>query len=293
MNREEQQARYSHRGVPMNKQNGMGWKTRGATILFTFVVAGVLLPSAFQGLLAQEPGAVTAPPQEQAPAAQTQTKLTLEDRADIFMARKEYSDAVDYYLRAMKMDKTRQAAIWNKLGIAYQQQSQFRSARNAYKKAIHFQKDFPEPWNNLGTTYFLEGRAKKSLKYYKRAVKLNPSNASFHLNLGTAYFRSKKYDEAVGEYRAALTLNPNILREHSPQGTVVEARGSGEKLYFYLAKAFASLGLTDEAVRYLRRAFEEGFHDVDLLGKDPDFQKISSSPAYVELLKNPPVAIKE
>jgi tetratricopeptide (TPR) repeat protein len=293
MIRRERGAPTSRCGVPMEKCNKSGLKSRGWTFPFTVVLTSLLMIAAFRGLPAQEPGPVTAPGQGQAPSTEQPKELTLEDRADIFMARKEFSDAADYYQRALKRDKNRQAVIWNKLGIAYQQQVQFRLARNAYKKAIHVQKDFPEPWNNLGTTYFLEGKAKKSLKYYQRAVKLNPSGASFHLNLGTAYFHCKKFDKAVEEYRAALTLDPKILREHSPQGTVVEARGSGEKLYFYLAKAFASLGLAEESVRYLRRAFEEGFRDREVLEKDPDFQKISSNPAYVELLNNPPVGIKE
>jgi hypothetical protein len=56
---------------------------------------------------------------------------------------------------------------------------------------------------------------------------------------------------------------------------------------------FASLGRVDEAVRYLRRAFEDGFKDQKKLQEDPDFQKISSYPAYVELLNNPPVPIQQ
>jgi tetratricopeptide (TPR) repeat protein len=248
-----------------------------------------LAPRAF----AQEKG-IAQNPQQQEPSAESAAhELSMQERADIFMARKQYADAADYYLRALKTQKEGQAGLWNKLGIAYQQQEKFDSARKAYKTALRYQKDLPEAWNNLGTTYFLQGKAKKSLKYYRRAVKLNPNSASFHLNLGTAYCRTKKYPPAVSEYAAALTLDPNILHEHAAQGTVVDARGDGQKLYLYLAKAFASLGRSEEAVRYLRRAFEEGFHDKELLDKDPDFQKISSNPAYVELLTNPPVAIKD
>ena len=276
----------------METQGIVGWKVGGTGVSFV-VVVGLVLSSALPAPSAQDKAPSPPPPQETTPNTSAGANLTLEDRADIFMARKQYPDAVDYYHRALKTAKDRQAALWNKLGIAYQQEGQFGQARKAYKKAIHFQKDFPEPWNNLGTSYYLERKAKKSLKYYRQAVKLNPSSASFHLNLGTAYFQIKKYPEAFTEYREALVLDPNVLREHSAQGTVVEARGSGYRVYFYLAKAFASLGRTDEAVRYLRRAFEEGFDDRELLAKDPDFQKISSSPAYVELLNNPPVAIKE
>ncbi len=65
------------------------------------------------------------------------------------------------------------------------------------------------------------------------------------------------------------------------------------EFYFYLAKVFASLGRTEEAVRYLRRAFEDGLQDHKRIDDDPDFQKISHDPSYVELMKNPPLAIKD
>jgi hypothetical protein len=60
-----------------------------------------------------------------------------------------------------------------------------------------------------------------------------------------------------------------------------------------MAKAFASIGRAEEAVRYLRRAFEDGFTDQKRIDEDPDFKKISQHPAYVELMKNLPVAIKD
>ena len=231
--------------------------------------------------------------QEQAKPPTNPPQLTAEVRADIFMARKEYADAVDYYLRSLKNDGNQRAAVWNKLGIAYQQLTDFDSARKSYKKAIRFQKDFPEPWNNLGTTYFLQGKPKKSTKYYQEAIKLNPASAPFHLNLGSAYFRRKKFDEAMVEYRAALELDPQILVTHSKSGTVMRAETPDARYYFYLAKIFASLGRNEEAIRYLRRAFEDGFQDIQKLGEDPDFKKISTDPTYVELINHPPVAIKE
>jgi tetratricopeptide (TPR) repeat protein len=224
------------------------------------------------------------------------SNLSPEDRADIYMARKSYVDAVDYYNRALKepgitpMDS---ATIWNKLGIAFQQEVNFGAARKAYNKAIHLRSDFSEPWNNMGTTYFLENNFKKSLKYYRRALKLNPYSASFHMNYGTAFYRLKKYKEAVEEYKSALSLDPNILSDRALTGTVMQTQGTDASFYFYLAKAFASLDRPDEAVHYLRRAMEDGFKDQKLLKDDPDIKKLSQYPAYVELMKNPPVAIKE
>jgi tetratricopeptide (TPR) repeat protein len=221
-------------------------------------------------------------------------ELTLEDRADIFMARKSYRDAVDYYHRALAAKGRADPALWNKLGIAQQQQMNYREARKSYKEAMRRDKNFAEPWNNMGTTYFLEDKAKKSLKYYRHALKLNPLNASFHLNLGMAFFRLKQLNQYFDECRKALQLDPNVLTERSSLGTVMQPRGFTDVMYyFYMAKVFASLGRAEEAVRSLRRAFEDGFSDLKLLDEDEDFKKLSEFPAYVELRKNPPKAIKE
>jgi tetratricopeptide (TPR) repeat protein len=263
--------------------------------------AGCLLGLAGTRLaVSQQAGAQQVPPGPAgvpAPGAATQEpprrELTLEERADIYMARKAYADAVDYYHRALAAKGRANAALWNKLGIAQQHQMNFRAARKAYKEATRRSKTFAEPWNNLGTTYYLEGKPKKSLKYYRQAIKLNPLNAAFHVNLGTAYYREKKIDLTIEEYRTALTLDPNVLTERSALGTVVQAREADVKFFFYMAKVFASLGRAEESVRYLRRAFEDGFNDLKLLDEDEDFKKISEFPAYIELRNKPPKAIKD
>jgi len=253
---------------------------------------GLLFAVAFvpPGLLGQEPAQVPSAPQ-QAPAA-TPPEISLEERADIFMARKAYADAVEYYQRALKQVGFASVLMWNKLGIAHQQQGNYRSARKAYNEALRRQKDFSIAWNNIGTTYFLEDKYSKSIKYYLRSLQLNANSAPVHLNLGTAYYHKKRYAEAVEEYGQALGLDPNVLSERSPVGSVMQTRSADAPYYFYLAKALASKGRAEDAVRYLRRALEDGFGDLKRIKEDADFQKISDFPAFVELLNNPPVAIK-
>ena len=85
---------------------------------------------------------------------------------------------------------------------------------------------------------------------------------------------------------------PRLWLRQSSLGTVVHASGADVEFYFYMAKAFASIGNAEEAVRYLRRALEDGFNDPKRIDEDPDFKKISQHPAFVELMRNPPVAIK-
>jgi tetratricopeptide (TPR) repeat protein len=265
--------------------------TLSAAILLT--VSGACLgaarvPATGSGQEQTTPAAV--PPQTPTPPPKP---LSLEERADIFMARKNYGEAADYYQRALRQLNFRNAALWNKLGITYQQQMKYHSARKAYGKATHLKKDFAEAWNNIGTTYFMENKFGKSVKYYKRAIEAKGNDAAFHLNLGTSYYHLKKYKEAVDEYRVALGLDPNVLTQQSALGAVIRARGADVQFYYYMAKAFALNGQAEEAVRYLRRALEDGFRDQKRIEEDPDFDKIRQHPAYVELMKNPPVPIRD
>jgi tetratricopeptide (TPR) repeat protein len=226
-------------------------------------------------------------------------KLTDEEWGDLYMARKTYDAAIDHYslainsLNGSPQDKPEVAVLYNKMGICFQQKLDYGKARKAYDSAIRMDKTLAQAWNNLGTTYYLDKRAKKSIKYYRRAIKLKPQGASFHLNLGTAYFARKKYQEASNEYRTAIQLDPDVLTRSAGAGTAIETRHVDANYYFYLAKIFASVGNSAEAVRYLERALEEGFKDRKRILDDPDFQKISSDPAFVALMKNPPVAIKD
>lgn len=238
-------------------------------------------------------------------AATSHPVLSLETRADIFMARKMYPDAIDYYRRSLNQNG-KNAELWNKLGIAYQMSLDHRNALLAYRRATRVKPDLASAWNNQGTIYFLEGETckshfgwicagkfKTSIKGYQKALQLEPNSASFHMNMGASYSRLKKYDLSFAEYRQALALDPNILSEHSSLGTVVEAGLSDMEYYYYLAKVFASLKRPDDSVRYLRRAMEDGFHDFNRLDKDPDFLQISNDPAYIALRKSPPFSIPE
>ena len=230
------------------------------------------------------------------PSEEPKHALTIEERAYLHMASKEYGDTVETYTQALRrpgLSADDTASLWNRIGIAYQAELKFGAARKAYKNSLHYRKDFAEPLNNLGTTYYMQKKYGKSAKYYMRAIAFNGQSASFHMNLGTSYYHMDHFDKSVLEYCAALLLDPDILTKHSSMGTIVETRESDPRFYYYLAKTFANLGRVDEAVHYLRRAFEDGFHDLKGLNEDPDFKKISQAPEYVELLKNPPVAIKE
>ena len=218
----------------------------------------------------------------QVAAEARKTPLSIETRGDIFMARKMYREAIDVF----REDKSKNAVIANKIGIAYHQMQQLENARKSYEQAIRLKPDYAEAINNLGTVYYARKSFGRAIRYYRRALKYTPKSASIYSNLGTAYFARKKYKEAMEIYQTALKLDPNVFENHGSYGVLLEERSVEEraKFHFHLAKLYAQAGRNELALQYLRKALEEGFKDKKKMEEDADFQAMRDLPEFKELL---------
>jgi tetratricopeptide (TPR) repeat protein len=206
-------------------------------------------------------------------------------RGDIFMARKQYREAIDVY----QAPASANAVLWNKTGIAYHQLVQLDLARKAYEQAIKLRPDYMEAINNLGTIYYARKSYRRAISYYQRAVKLAPDDvrsASIYMNLGTAFFARKKYEECAEANQVALKLDPEVFERHGNYGVMLEERNVEEraKYHYYIAKLYAKSGRNDLALQYLRKALEEGFKEKDKLNKDPEFAGIRDLPEFKQLM---------
>lgn len=217
--------------------------------------------------------------QETAPAAARE--LTPEARADIFMARKMYREAIDMY---RKLPETHILA--NKIGIAYHQLTQLDRAKKQYERALKLNPKYPEAINNLGTVHYAKRSYRRAIRSYKKALVLTPNSASILSNLGTAYFARKKYKDAFETYQKALAIDPDVFEHRSTQGVLLQERSVEEraKFHFYLSKTYAKAGVVDRALLYMRKALEEGFRDKDKFKEDPEFAGLRELPEFKELM---------
>ncbi|MGH9666061.1 MAG: tetratricopeptide repeat protein [Bryobacteraceae bacterium] len=170
------------------------------------------LALAFLGTAQQSPVAETATSHnfvETAPTAKIpppHAPISAEMRGDIFMARKMYREAIDAYQQGGGS-----AVLVNKIGIAYHQLLEFKTAKKYYERAIRIDPKYSEAVNNLGTIYYATKSYRRAIKQYKKALRLNPNSASIYSNLGTGYFARRKYKRAAEAYQQALALDPNVF----------------------------------------------------------------------------------
>ena len=231
---------------------------------------------------------VAAPVQTPAQGAPAvgQNKVSPEDMADIFMARKEYRDAAIAYKKLVD-EHPKNAVYWNKLGIALHQQMELAAALKSYQQAAKVDPKYADAVNNIGTIYYQRKKYSKAIRSYQRAIKLRSDMAPLYSNLGYAYFGDKKYEESIAAFRQALALDPGCFDHNSSHGgSLLQDRSVSDRgrFYFLLAKSFAQAGNFDRSLVYLRKAKEEGYRSMNDVKTDPAFSAMLKLPETQEIL---------
>lgn len=238
--------------------------------------------------------AETFPPQESTPARQGEQAVSsasesdpdaLEKRGDLYMARKYFAEAAEVYQKAILL-QPKNAALNNKLGIAYHQLLNYDSAKKAYRKAIQLNPRFPQAVNNLAAVEYAQKHYKASVLMYLKALKLSPGDAVIYSNLGTSYFALDRFDYAVAAYRYALQIDPTVFQRAGRVGNIVHQRDekNAAAFNFYMAKTYADMRDVENTLLYLRKAWEEKFPEFRKALQDKAFAFLGAEPKFVEFL---------
>lgn len=246
-------------------------------------VACVFLAAAAYPLPGQAPSpkAEPAAADSTAHSAAAHPPLPPEARGDVLMAERQYMAAIKAYRQAPPGS----AAVWNKMGIAWQHLFAVEQAKQDYERALRLKPNYPEAINNLGTIYYAQKDYKQAEKLYHKALKAMPHSASVYNNLGAAYFAQGKFGKGAQAYRAAFAIDPSVFNATSVEG--VAALGSREqqaRQNYCLAELFARAGDGERAVEYLRKAIDEGFDDRKRLKDDSNFSSLRNTPAFAQLM---------
>lgn len=214
-----------------------------------------------------------------------QKPLLPEQRADIYMARKMYREAIDEYREAADS-----AAVANKLGIAFHQLQNLTAARHNYLRAVKMDPHYAEAINNLGTTYYATKDYRRAIKQYRKALRYSPESASIYSNLGTAFFARRDYKRAAESYQTALGIDPEVFEHRSSYGVLLQDQNVEEraKFHYYLARSYAQAGMTERALQCIRKALEEGFDERKKFLEEPAFTTLRPNPEFQMLMAYEP-----
>lgn len=229
------------------------------------------------------------PDDPRAASAQSQKQGNLvspETRGDILMARKMYLEAAEAYKQGPKDS----AVLLNKTGIAFHQMLELGTAEKYYRLAIRCDPHYSEAINNLGTIYYAHKSYRRAIGEYRKALRIEPKAASVWSNLGTGYFSRKDYPHAAEAWQQALALDPDVFESRGTQGVLLQERSVEDraKFHFLMAEGYAKKGMSERALQYMRKAFEEGYKDRKKVADDPAFASMKDLPEFKQLLAMEP-----
>lgn len=250
------------------------------------LVLGIVIVGVSVGLWASD---ICAPgsPMSQA-AMQAMTVADLEKAGDQCRAEKAYPEATRFFQEALRKDR-KNAAIYNKLGLAELQDNQTAAARSDFAKAAKYDRKNPDPLNNIGAVDFLQKKYGSAAKYFKKALALDETRATFHVNLGATWIAQNEMNRAMAEYTRALELDPESLVRNARTGVMARITSPEEraKQDYMMAKIYARLGDPDRCLECLKRAKEEGYQDLAKVYKEQEFSKLWRDPRLVEIVPAP------
>jgi tetratricopeptide (TPR) repeat protein len=212
-----------------------------------------------------------------------------EMRGDILMARKEYGNAIGAYEQIVATEP-KNAALLNKIGVAYQQLGAGNHAGHFYKLSMKADKKFASPVNNLGTIEYDKKHYGKAINLYKKALVFKMDLATVYSNLGYAYFANKEYPESMDAFTKALAEDPHVFERKGGTGSIVQQRTMDDPglFYFFVAKSYAAAGNAERTAHYLKLARDDGYKEFLSAQSDPAFAHVIKDPLVQEVLQVAP-----
>ncbi len=162
-----------------------------------------------------------------------------------------YTD-VESYNRAILDHVPRDAAAFNNLGLALEDQEHFDAAVTAWKSALKVRPGYSRAWSNLGRMALRRGDLEDATRCFRRAAAVGRRNADARVNLGSVLLRRKRYAEAADAFEEATHIAPGMPAAWRGLGHALWKGGDLDGARRALRKAL-SLAPDDEQTKRLLR----------------------------------------
>jgi eukaryotic-like serine/threonine-protein kinase len=224
------------------------------------------------------------------------TLETMSELAASLLGQGRFSEAEKFYSEAFNSERRidgPEAGItlysMMALGFTLREEGRYAEAEKLEREALDigrrkFGQEDPNTLNameSLSRILFSEGRYAEAEKLAREEVDVrrrilgpeHPYTLTSVENLAAILSHERRQDEAERLFREALET---VRKEN-------ETEASGDAWYS-LASAEAVAGRHDEALEYLRSAFERGSTNLDLAAADPDLRSLHGDPRFDALL---------
>jgi Tfp pilus assembly protein PilF len=187
-----------------------------------------------------------------------------------------------------------EAAGHNEAAAQLFRQGKVIEAVAEFKQALEKDAKYLPARLNLAHAYEALNRPDEAAEEYRALIALEPENFFAHNNLGVIYDKKKRYDEAIAEFEKALQIEPGnamalnnlataknnkaIVQDRQTQiqraEKAAQAKPKDPQASYQVARLHAAYGNKDQALRWLGRAFKQGYKERVALNTDPAFKNL-------------------
>jgi tetratricopeptide (TPR) repeat protein len=149
-------------------------------------------------------------------SSETETIKHLEV-ADEFIKEKEYTQAENEYIEALKLD-VHNLDIYKKLANLYFDNKDYDKAQETYEYIIKLSpqnetsftgKNDDYVYNRLGDIFTIKGDLNQAIINYQKAVELKDNNPIYYYNLSKTNLKLKQFEQALENVKKALNIEPD------------------------------------------------------------------------------------
>lgn len=153
----------------------------------------------------------------------------------------------------------------------------------------------------VGWAYYFARRFDEALEHYLKALEMDRGFSVTHMFLGTVYAQLGRHQEAIMELRRAVELSGGSVLMKGMLGYACGLAGEADSAHkiidelnemssehyvspYNVALVYAGLGETDNALSWLKKAFEQRGLFLAWVNTEPMFDGIRSDPRFADLV---------
>ena len=211
-------------------------------------------------------------------------------------------EATQYFNKLFKINPYNIEAH-NAFGNALLRNGKVNEAINQFNETLRLNQQDQEAQRGIKEAKVIQKNSESLVAKINVLIKTDPHNPALYTKLGDIYYQLGEYYGAIVQYKKALSVQPkfisalerlvNIHVDRQEYGEALDILQNIRQLqpdkpdgYYNIACIYAKQEKINESIYWLKQSVDKGFHDWDLLRKDPDLAIIRNTSYVNELMKN-------
>ncbi|HQI81296.1 MAG TPA: tetratricopeptide repeat protein [Deltaproteobacteria bacterium] len=218
----------------------------------------------------------------------------------ILYAQRNDLDRAELHFSRLLEANPKDAEAYFNLGIVAAKRGDRDRAARLLTKALEYNPEDAEAHYSLGVVLMNLGRSRDAVSHFTRSLEIDPGNEKAGASLQAARQYADRLDADTSRLEQAVERdprNPALLLKLAVAYTmadrtdraldvlhrIVEVRPADPAGYYNIACIHARRAERPDALRWLEKAVDKGFADVDMLDKDPDLAPLRGDPEYARI----------